>query len=330
VRVLSCVFAALALCACGAESPSRAVDPLEFTRTGDNLVLAFDLRKDSDPLAAVIVNRGTLPAGQTRTLVLPFATTRPSNDAGLASATGHYNTFTVVSFVYGGTGSGAITAAAVLSVPPQAPYDLAQLQGPIYLIRSGLQRDFLLRYPSAIALDHVRPPHLRALAKVPFDTIAVALPSDATGREIEAGRTAIPAHISANSTARFYPATPPPPQMRALHIRYDVPANTAQKAVADSLLSFVPGIFIPIIGLVLMAPGDIRRPGARRLVIILAGTLELVILLWLSVVAWRSYDSLEATFFINAAAAFVGAVLSGVALWIKWQPGGSASRPTTQ
>lgn len=282
-----CVVVALALCACNVEPPTRAVDPLEFTRTGDNLVLAFDLRKDSHPLAAVVVNRGVFPAGQAQTLVLPFATQRPSNDFALASATGHYNNFTVVSFVYGGAGVGAITVAPVLSVAPQAPYDLAQLEGPIYLIRSGLQRDFLLRYASDMALDHVRPPYLRPLAKATFDSIAVALPVDAKGREIDSGRTAVPGHISANSTARFYPASPPLQTMRALHIRYDLPPNTAQKAVADALLSFLSSIVIPLIGFVLMAPGDIRKPGARQIVIVLAAILQLGILLWLSIVAWR-------------------------------------------
>lgn len=312
-----CALPVIMLCACERVSPTRAVDPLEFTRPGDNLALAFDLRQDSDPLAAVVVNRAAAPAGQAQTLVLPFTSQRPNNDLELASATGHYNNLTVMSFVYGGTGVGAITVVPIFSLAPKAPYDLTQLDGPIYLIRSGLQRDFLFRYGSDLALDHIRPPHLRPLAKTAFDSIVVALPFDAKGREINSGRTAVPSHTSENSTARFYPASAPSQNIRVLHIRYELPATSEQKAVADALLSFGSVVVIPLIGFILMAPGDIRRPGIRKLIIILAVILQFGIILWLSIIAWHSYDSLEVPFFINATAALVGAVFSGVALWIK-------------
>jgi hypothetical protein len=96
-----------------------------------------------------------------------------------------------------------------------------------------------------------------------------------------------------------------------------LPPSAAQKAVAEALLSLVSSVFIPLLGFLLMAPGDIRRPGIRRVIIIVGGIVQLGVLVWLLVVAWRAYDSLEAPFFINAIAAVLGAVFSGAALWIK-------------
>jgi hypothetical protein len=303
--------------ACSRNAISSNFEPSDFIQDGLSLVLAFDLRNDEKPLAGLVVNRSSINTTISHSVLLTFPSFEPKSDLTLAGATGHYRNFTVVSFVPSGAGVGAVTFVPLFSTPPPQNYDLSQLKGALYLLRSGLQRDFIYRYPDDFLMESLNPANLRSFAQDQFDAIAVAVPTNSQGVEIMSGQTAVPGHLSENTVTRFYPGKPPTPDIKTLHIRYEVPANKPQKDLANSLLSFISAIFVPLSGLLLMSPGDIKRPSTRRVFIVIAGIIQVCIIGWLGTSIWRAYESLDMPFFIQVGIVCFGTFLTGVVLWVK-------------
>lgn len=232
----------------------------DFIAENINTTLAFDLRKDESPIAG-IVSRST-PSRNSTTIILPFNSESPTYDISMAGSTGHYQNMTVVAFTPPTSGVGAISFTPQLSPAPTGPYALSDLTGPLYLIRAGLQRSFIYKYPDDKNFICINQDWLRKLATNALDAIAVALPEGARGIEVANGYTSDPIHINQNQNARFYPASPTGKSL-SLQIKYEIPQSADQAELGTAITELVKFAALLFATILFMNAKEISSHGWR-------------------------------------------------------------------
>jgi hypothetical protein len=293
--------------------------PGDFELAKYGLVLAFDLRADSRPVAGLSIDQRRHKGDGATLLVLPFPVSAVELDFRIAATAGQYRDFTLISYAVRENASGTV-GLGVLPVMGSGPEGLVAIETipeAVCLRRAGLEREFLYRYGAmedAAARVTAGLPGVRT--RFP-DAVAVALPHGARGREIRDGKTEIPPHLEQTTIARFYSAVSTDASVKALQIRYELPVSANQKRLADSAGKLVGALVVPLIGLIFLPRRDTTHPRLRKggialLVVLQLAVLAAVVGLWL-----RSSTDVQAQLLLDVPIALVGAAAAGLVLWSK-------------
>jgi hypothetical protein len=344
------VFIGLLACAacmagCKEGLTEAGFDHDSFANDRYNLVLCFDLRDDDKPSAGLAVRgNATQVTEQALSLasqatqqptpqqppviqhlvVLPFGTSGVQGNRRLLTTWASYNEFTMVTYTSSpqnldirGIGLSPIFGSQSDSTQP-----IVHRKENVYLDRSGLERTFYYRYPSASQSDSKHPSELQYLPIDVIDAIGVALPANARGLEIQNNQTAIPNNEFDNGRAKFYPATAQSAKTSFLEVRYEVEASKPQRILAEIILKLLAAFSVPLVELVLLGPVDIVHPRTRKIVILSGVILQLVIvgtLIWISL---NVRGELGEKTIIELPIIVLSAVFTGLVLYIKRNPKG--------
>lgn len=291
-------------------------DYKDFYSDTYRLVLCFDLRDDAHPLAGLVIKTSSTQTPEQHIIMLPFGSTSASPNETLFTTTGTYKDFTLIHYILSSR-SGGTTGIGIVpimdSLPEATTYSMEDLSGTLYLIRSGLERRFIYKYPSLEPGSSAPPTEIQSIPTATLDAIAVAIPSSATRKEIRNGQTEIPARLSNNRIAAFY--LPNNLQSKVLEIRYDVPPSTEQKLVLEYGIKAIAAILTPLLGLLFL---DSKKTGKSKFVVLAIGAIiEIIILVlvWRVALIVKGESELKTTY--DLIVVVVGAVFSVVVLGLK-------------
>jgi hypothetical protein len=288
-------------------------DYRDFYSDTQRLVLCFDLRDDVRPLSGLVIrsNQSQVPEGHI--VVLPFGSKSAVPNETLLTSSGNYRDFTLIHYIVSERSGGTVGIGIVpiFDLSPPALYSLEDLTGSLYLVRSGLERRFVYRYPtqgSGRASGSIVP-------NIPTDTldaVAVAIPEMAVRKEIRDGRTEIPNRLYNNKVAAFYPANS---AEATLQLRYEVPASLGQKLLLEYGVKAVAAILTPLLGLLFLDPNKARR--TKRIVLWGGAIVEIavLVLVWRVALVMKGESEIKTTYDLVVVA--VGALATVIVLWIK-------------
>jgi hypothetical protein len=281
----------LTACAGKTEEPS-AFDSKLFSNNKFNVTLGFDLRNDNSPIAGLVINaRGTTSARPIlETIALPFESSSVENNQPLFSTSGSFNQSTLINYYLFPTTYGQFYIGIVPEFePPPKLYTVPDdVQYSVALVRMGLVRIFVYKYPE---VDSNRPDWLLnegVLANTQIDAIGVVYPKDAQGAPIrDTTVTAIPGPLAyKNGNARFYPANSVAAgNVRAIEIEYRVPADQTSELIQEYGLKLF-GILLPL-GMIFYRRLS-KRKGNMLLFYIVVGIQAaiVIVLLGVSILSW--------------------------------------------
>jgi hypothetical protein len=276
------------------------------------ILLAFDLAEEGRPHGALIVTSGSgLPTSDIN-VGLPFKVlSEKINEKGLFRV-GGYKDWTLVTF----SNTDSVWPQAIdfdpeVSTSTEA-YNASQSGGPtIYLISEGQIRRFRYRYPNADTS--------KSFASVPSnfqmrnpDAVALALPRGAQEFAVREGQLSIPGRLVPGE--RAFPAAAVDMGQQFLEIAYQVPATDFQKTVVKWGVKGLAA-FVPIAGLFILRPDQVRN-NKLRLALILGGGLLFFALL--ATIIWVAYTTTDSGDMIGELVLLIGsALISGGIFWSK-------------
>lgn len=284
-----------------------------FSRT-HAIVLGFDLRDDSEPRAALIVNSSKNMAGDSANVLLPFKTTEFSENEAALFRHGSYDTWTVVTFsVNGQSWPQRLDFVPAIDRTRDAYEQVASDSGFVFLESNGQDRFFRYRYPDASSFGTDYASIVSTAQRI--DVIDVLLPPDAKEIAVRRGRLSVPDHLAGE---RVFPGeSPDGGKDPFLELAYEVPATEWQLIVVKNGVKFLVAL-APIIGLLFVDANQIRRPRLRRW---LVGIATLFFTVLLCGIIWAGSFSTEGRtdIFVDLALFLTSAGVSGIIGLVKVQ-----------
>jgi len=313
-----CLLLLLSITGCRRESVS-GFHVQDFQLAKYPLVLAFDLRDDDRPVAGLSINQSIHPRGGSNLLALPFPVSIVELDARIAATAGQYRDFTLVSYAVreGEGGYVGLGFLPILGPEPEGLATIETLADAVSLRRSGLEREFLYRYG---ALEEATSRALAGLSGISIrvpDALAVALPVGSRGREIRDGRTELPTHLDQTTVARYYPGVSTDPAVKALQIRYELPASVPQRKLADAAVKLAGALVAPLLAVGFLPRKDTTHPRVRKAGIAILLVLQSMVLLGLIVLWFRSASEVRTQLTLEVPIVLIGAAAAAVVLWAK-------------
>ena len=289
----------------------------EFRSNKYERLLCIDLNDDAaGPRFALIIANPSATTPEWRLHVLPFAADDIQSDDGLVMTQGRAGQRTLVHYLRSpNTKDRKLLRieAASAQLPNRAVLD--RLDPGVYYSRDGLERNFVMVVP---AQQEVLPKEMRPLQFEMFDAVAVSLPVGAEGKEIREGLTAIPKALETDGGVRYFASQTV--AMSRLEIRYTLSPTAAQSIIAEYGGKLFGAVIVPLTALLFMA--DAKRQTARRRLIWGGVVFQVVVLVALVVVAILTRGQSGTRLVADLAVAGVGAIFSGVVLWLKLPPAG--------
>ncbi len=277
VVILGCLFVACAQERRAPFSVRRFTEPTETT-------LAFDLEQRPPVAGLLIRNDGSGPT-TLHTVVLPFGISSPNIDPDVASTTGDFRTYCVLTYITDPSNLGvhAVGFCPDLGEPPKEYFYRESLPGDIYFLSDGLKRRFVYkvrrnissynRVLGRITTEHpnrvvVRlPPRVEVFETAP-SSLAAALITHQGEAVIRHYATAIPAASQASQT---------------IDLSYQVPPTQEQIERAKQFGKFFGEFLVPLLEAIFLTSAKGKDRRFRRVVILLAITVQaaiLIALLW--------------------------------------------------
>ena len=304
---------------CSGPIPVRHIDDDVIRDTSQyKAVVAFDLRRDSNPTCSLVLHQGTTPNGTTTggVVVLPFPTTRAENNRELLTTWSSLDDCcSLVSYIHLPEKSGAYTVALSPAFSTQ-PQDLSDLPGQIYLLRLGQERRFIYRYSLPTGREDINRLLTEKTGAMP-DAIAVARPSEAKGLEIKGGMTEIPSRKGSNGVAAFYAASSVEAGADHLEVRYELPLSSAQELALKFFAELFGALAPPLAVLFFL---DFTDKTKRRLKAILLWVLVLLEVSVISVIgflAWAERTTQSTETLLSSIVVLAGLAASVVVGYLK-------------
>lgn len=301
---------------------SNRFDSTLFESSGYNLTLCFDLRDENRLLSGLVVNaKPDLPKGQ-HIVLLPFASIEAQHNPKMLTTWGSYNNLTIITYV----ASERIGASSDIGIIPRIPfYTLDQidtgesLKDSVYLIRSGLERKFIYKYPTSIHDFGNLPTEIQALVVDNLDAIAVIVPPGTEFREVRPGFSEIPTNEYTNGRTRFYTASAEKAKSDHIELRYTFKATGSQTLFVELFIKLISVIFIPLISLLALRPDEVQNPEKRKHLIWGGVIVQIIIIVGLVIYIWLTHEPGESEIKAigDAAITVFGAILGAVVLIVK-------------
>jgi hypothetical protein len=304
------LMSAIATGACSTSSDG-SFDAPAFRRDGFDTILAFDLRQDPRPKAALLLEKMSDQAQPHELVVLPFSTTSVTPVADIALASGSYFDYTVITFVPLVSSVGPQGVAFVPSYETTAPDSFEASHGVLYFVADNQERTFAY-IPKRAEAGSLRE-RAEALATARIDAVAVALPGSA--RPLEVAESA--SLHSTNGPVRFYKPVAQSGLGGRVIVRYLVPLTPTQNLVAATLAKLFPVIAAPLVAIFLLKSGEITDPTKRKRVLIVAGLVELVIIAGLVYYSFAISGAAGVQLGIDAIIVIIGTVLTAISMTLK-------------
>lgn len=298
---------------------SRVIDNRFDPDVFDNpsrLTLCFDLRDENRPMSGLVLNQGADTSRGQHIVVVPFASIEVQNNGRLLTTWGSHGTFTLLTYMASDRTGGSNGVGFQPRLPFYTPDQInigAGSRDFVYVIRAGLERRFIYKFP--------RPP--QEMARLPsetlpmidnIDSIGVAVPANVEFREVRPGFSETPSNEYTSAKARFYTASADKAKTDRIELRYAFRATDSDTLYVELLFQLVTAIFIPIVALIFLSPKEVKSQGWRQLLIWGGIILQLVIITGLVAYIWFTHEPGESEIkaFGTAAIAVIGAVLGAV------------------
>lgn len=305
----------LTACASKANYPADFEEDV-FANDQFSVTLGFDLRNDDLPMAGLIINIPKNSSSELKTITLPFASSTVKPNETLLSTYGSFNDTTIVNYYLSSAtyGQFSIGITPVFSPSPEAYTNPDDTQYSVTLVKVGLERFFVYKYPDADPYKKTWLQNIGALANTNIDAIGVTYPKDAQGIQIrDTGLTAIPvAYLYRNGKARFYPSNSKDAgNVNALEVRYKLSPTQSQKLAQEYGLKLL-GILTPFFAKLYI---DSTKNKKRKVFTYIIAGIQGIIFIWLLVVAIQSWGEAGLNTFFDLTLAIVVGLITGYSLW---------------
>lgn len=294
----------------------------QFSSFSGRTVLCFDLRPRT-PVGAILLRITSTPASTRRDVLLPFQAREIQSNRSLLLTSGTYDRFAIVSAAFGAP-SGRGTYVAF--VPAMQPLNLAnpQLEGlepGVYFQENGLEYWFVFIDASGEILSEIGKDFPGTQMET-YDSLAIAIPASAEGREVRKGFTIYPSPSVRLRNFLFF-AKPVPPAVQRVELRYAIQPTTAQIAASSSGLKLLLVLLVPVVTLIFLDPDDIQRPRLR--IVAIWGGLTLQVLIVIAVVwaALQTRTAVEA--WVDFGISALGVVCEVTVILVKSKAGRDAT-----
>ncbi|GAB4383845.1 MAG: hypothetical protein Kow00121_46460 [Elainellaceae cyanobacterium] len=294
LRRFSAIILALSafiVSSCTVDRRKPQLDTQKFSKFDGISILCFDLSSDSDqPVGGLLLrikSSPTSPSEVQRNILLPFQANQVVQNRDILLTSGAYdNQFTLINISIGSPSLGTPTVSffpQLRTLSADKP-SLSGLEPGVYFSKNGLERWFILidDSPKILSELHQKFPGIEFDG---FDSVAIAMPSEYEGRDVEPGSSIIPkSYILLGNIVAF--SSPQNVQgNNKIVLRYAVPATPTQIAVSNGALKLIFVLVIPLVTLVFLDPNDIQNPRLRNVAI--SGFIILQILV-AGVVIWAA------------------------------------------
>jgi hypothetical protein len=317
----------LALLTCCFCVDAHAADGLSADDCGPvpEVTLCFDLRNDDRVLAALVDSVSPASTRQEVTYVLPFPSSEPVFDGAMLARWGSFDGVTLVTLSRDPNRPGQFSTSFLpkFASIEDPSFEISRLKENLYLMRNGLERRFIYRYPEA-SPGAFKSRWSEVASAVPASKhryVGVILPDKATGTEIGAtGRTAIPTHEHSLRKAKLFPgSTQHAGAEPALVVSYRLPVTDKQKVAYEGVLKTLIGVLGPILALVFMDSANVAVPQRRkrnRLLIVLIGV-QLALFGVAAHLAYSNWTNDRLQALVDGGIAVLIAVLTAWVAWFK-------------
>jgi hypothetical protein len=301
---------------------SSRFDTDAFDSPNYKLALCFDLRDEDHMMSGLVINsKPDLPKGQ-HIVLLPFSSVEAQHNIKLLTTWGSYNNLSVITYI----ASDRIGASNGIGIIPKIPvYTLDEINSGanshdfVYLIRAGVERKFIYKYPTSIQEIGYLAPEIQSLPFDNIDSIAVIIPPDAEFREVRPGYSEIPTNEYTNGKARFYTTSAERAGSDHIELRYAFKATSSQTFFVEMVIKFIAVIFVPLVSLIALRPEEVENPSTRKRLIWGGVILQVLIIGGLVIYIWVTHQpgESEVKAIGDAAITVLGAILGAVALIVK-------------
>jgi hypothetical protein len=287
----------------------------------NRLTLCFDLRDEDKLLSGLLINaRADTTKGQ-HIVLLPFTSTEVQPNTRLLTTWGAHKTFTIVTYV----ATDRMGDSNGIGMAPRVPfYTLDEInvgansRDVVYIIRAGLERRFIYKYPTADREFGNLPIETQLLIDN-LDSIGVAIPGNAEFREVRPGFSEIPTNEYTNGNARFYAASAAKAGTDHIELRYAFKATGSQTLFVELALELIAAVIVPLVSLKALRPEEARNPKQRQVLIWGAIILQIVMIAGLVTYIWFTHEPGESELKAigDAVIAVMGAIFGAVVIRMK-------------
>lgn len=308
---------------CSQKQSSDNFDSTSFKQSPGAITLCFDLRNDANPKTGLLLKIPSKTLNESHTLALPFGSTNISTRKEIYSTWGSYDSTTLVRF-YSLSNIGGNYEISVSpnfgATPSQWNDDIRDLpSSSLFLLKYGLTRHFIYKYPDA---DPNKKQWLQEIGQINdtnIDFVAVALPSDSTGKEIKrTNQTSIPQPMVLEEI-KFFPATSKSDGINAIYVKYEIPPNKEQQVLIEQgvkgVISIIP-IFVQLIIFLYIKPKNRSR---AKIFIWIFAFIQLLIILWLFYSSFSLWQESTIKSITDLIFALITGALSGILLYKEKQ-----------
>jgi hypothetical protein len=312
------VLPAFLASSCTSDRINPQLDTQKFNTFSGTSILCFDLSSETrDPVAGLLLRVSSTPKGTRKNILLPFQSSNITPNRSILLTSGVYdNRFTLIGMSFGTPSLGTPTVSLLPQLEPSFPEKL-DIQGAkpgLYFQKNGLERKFIFIDNSPAILSELQR-NFPDIQFERFDSVAVSIPDDAQGSDIQPGVSVVPTPSSRIDKVMHFDTSGKKAAFR-IGIRYIVPPTPAQIAASNTLLKLFFLLVIPIVTLIFSDPNEIQRPRLRTIFIgggIFLQLILVVIVVWVTVVI-RS-PSIEA--WLDFGTAGIGVISEVVVILVK-------------
>ena len=312
--------ATLLLSSCQPESQKPKLDSQKFARLSGEVILCFDLSSDlNEPTGGLILRVSSTPNELHRNILLPFPTKQvaPNREMLLASET-YEGKFTTINVSTGTSNTGA---PAVSFIPRYHPLsvDKPSLQGidkpGVYFYKNGLERWFIFVDDSPSMKSSLEQ-NFAGLKFSDFESVAIAIPENSEGRDIELGSSIVPQTYQELENVVFFSSPQNAQGDNKIALRYTIPAKGWELAISNSGTKLVFVLLIPLATLILLDPDEIQNRRLRNIAILGFFSLQAIIV---GMVVWVTLatGSFSVNVWIDLSLSGLGFISQVVILLVK-------------
>ena len=297
-------------------------DLATFENDQGKVTLAFDLREDDTPIAGLVINATSMTIPTLQTVALPFASESVSSNEEIFSTSGSYDETTLISYYLMNTTNKTygISIIPIFQPPPENYSRPDDIKYSVAIIKDGLDRFFVFRYPDSDPYRQKWIEETSVIANTEIDFIGIALPRGAKGQQIrDTDSIAIPNYSFQTNNAKFYPANSKMAKTDSLEIKYRLPPTQGQNYVLQygvTLFLALLSPFIQILVKTLNAPQEQNTKTYKALMISLIGVQSLIIIV-LIIFAIREWDESSVDAISKLVIAVIGGFVTGYVLWLS-------------